>query len=382
MYSERAILKLVECVYEAASDPELWATFLESFGKTLNCKAMTLFVQDSRSQEVNNFATVGVEPCYVRSYAEHYAAKNVYLIRGKNLLFTGNVCPSEILCSDEQALRSEFYNEWILPQKQRYGLVGVLFKERSMTSMIGAIRSERPGPFGEQDLSLVRILMPHLQRAVQLHRRVVALELREKAVNGALNRWSMGVILLDHEGRVLLMNRSAEAVLRKKDGLTAQADGLHAGLPHEAAALRSLIHSAIGTSLGRVSHPGGGVTISRAFAGRPLNVLVTPVVAHKALRAESGAAAIVFIGDPDVREGTNEDLLSLFYELSHAEARVAALLVQGKSVKEVSESLQVSLNTARTHLKRIFEKTGTRRQAELMQLILQSPASLHLKVST
>jgi DNA-binding CsgD family transcriptional regulator/PAS domain-containing protein len=381
MYSERAILKLVECVYDAAGEPQRWPVFLENLVRALNGVGGTFFTQDLANQRLCASASVGIDSAFQRSYEEHYAAKNVYLMRGKYLLSTGNVYPSELLCPDREALRSEFYNEWIVPQRQRHGLLGVLFREQSLTSMIGAIRGQNARPFDGDDLSLVRTLVPHLQRAVQLHRRVVALEVREKAVSGALNHWSIGVILLDHEGRVLLMNRSAEAVLRKRDGLTAQADGLHAGLPHEAAALRSLIHGAIGTSLGRVSHPGGGVTISRAFAGRPLNVLVTPVVAHKALRAESGAAAIVFIGDPDVREETNEDLLSLFYELSHAEARVAALLVQGKSVKEVSESLQVSLNTARTHLKRIFEKTGTRRQAELMQLILQSPVSLHFKTS-
>jgi DNA-binding CsgD family transcriptional regulator len=210
---------------------------------------------------------------------------------------------------------------------------------------------------------------------------VVALELREKAVSDGLNRWSLGVILLDHDGRVLLMNRSAEAIVRKKNGLTAQSDGLHAGLPHETAALCGLIRGAIQTSLGRVAHPGGGMTISRAFGARPLNVLVTPA-AQKAIRVDVGTAAIVFVGDPEVREETDADLLSLFYGLSPAEAKVAALLVQGKSVKEVSEGLRVSLNTARTHLKRIFEKTGTRRQAELMRLILQSPVSLHLKVFT
>ncbi len=262
------------------------------------------------------------------------------------------------------------------------GTLGVLFREQSLTSMIGAIRGQNARPFDGDDLSLVRTLVPHLQRAVQLRRLIISLESKEKAVSDALDRWSMGVILLDHEGRVLLMNRSAEAMVRKKDGLTVQADGLHASLPHETAALRTLIHGAIRTSSGQVSHPGGGVTISRAFAGRPLNLLVTPVVAHTAVPVEVGTAAMVFVGDPEVREETDEDLLSLFYDLSHAEARVASLLVHGKSVKEVSEGLQVSLNTARTHLKRIFEKTGTRRQAELMRLILQSPVSLHLKVST
>ena len=123
------------------------------------------------------------------------------------------------------------------------------------------------------------------------------------------------------------------------------------------------------------------MTISRAFGGRPLNVLVTPVVAHKALRIEVGTAAIVFVGDPEAREDTDEELLRMLYGLSDAEARVAALLVRAKSVKEVSEGLQVSLNTVRTHLKRIFEKTGTRRQAELVQLVLQSPVFSRLRAS-
>ena len=381
MYSKRAILKLVECVYDAAGDGDFWPAFLESFKRSLSAQAATFFVQDLRGQGLSTVASVGIDPSYTRSYEEHYAGKNVYLIRGNHLLSTGRVCPSEMLCPDREALRSDFYNEWIAPQRQRHGLLGVLFREQSLTSMIGAIRGQNARPFDGDDLSLVRTLVPHLQRAVQLRRLIISLESKEKAVSDALDRWSMGVILLDHEGRVLLMNRSAEAMVRKKDGLTVQADGLHAGLPHETAALRTLIHGAIRTSLGQVSHAGGGVTISRAFAGRPLNLLVTPVVAHQALRVEAGTAAMVFVADPEVREETDADLLSLFYDLSHAEARVASLLVHGKSVKEVSEGLQVSLNTARTHLKRIFEKTGTRRQAELMQLILQSPVSLRLKTS-
>ena len=127
MYSERAILKLVECVYDVAGNPEHWPAFLESFKRNLNSKAVTFFMQDLRGQGMSTVASVGIEPSYVRSYEEHYAAKNVYLFRRKHLLFTGNVCSSEMLCPDREARRSEFYNEWIEPQNQGHGLMGVLF---------------------------------------------------------------------------------------------------------------------------------------------------------------------------------------------------------------------------------------------------------------
>ena len=70
---------------------------------------------------------------------------------------------------------------------------------------------------------------------------------------------------------------------------------------------------------------------------------------------------------------------SLFFGLSRAESRIASLLVQGKNVNKISEELRFTLNTVRTHLKRVFEKTNTRRQAELVDLILRAVVSSCLR---
>ena len=52
-----------------------------------------------------------------------------------------------------------------------------------------------------------------------------------------------------------------------------------------------------------------------------------------------------------------------------------------RTISEVADELEITLNTARTHLKQVFEKTGTKRQAELVRLLLQSPAALSLELS-
>jgi DNA-binding NarL/FixJ family response regulator len=71
-----------------------------------------------------------------------------------------------------------------------------------------------------------------------------------------------------------------------------------------------------------------------------------------------------------------ERLLEELYGLTHAEARVAALLVEGASIEQASARLGVSVNTTKTHLSRVFDKTGTSRQAELVATLLLGPGLL------
>jgi DNA-binding CsgD family transcriptional regulator len=66
------------------------------------------------------------------------------------------------------------------------------------------------------------------------------------------------------------------------------------------------------------------------------------------------------------------------YGLTAAEAKIAAILGQGNSLNEACRTLSIKQNTARTHLKRIFSKTDTNRQSELVKLILNSPANLRV----
>lgn len=113
-----------------------------------------------------------------------------------------------------------------------------------------------------------------------------------------------------------------------------------------------------------------------SFGPRAFNVLVTPLFSPNGLPAPQGAVAAVFVSNPETQEETNEDLLPHLYGLTPAESALAGRLVSGEDLSGAADVLGVSMNTARTHLKRIFQKTGTRRQAELVRLLLQSPVQV------
>jgi DNA-binding CsgD family transcriptional regulator len=87
-------------------------------------------------------------------------------------------------------------------------------------------------------------------------------------------------------------------------------------------------------------------------------------------------AAVVFVTDPERQTETPPELLKRLYGLTPREADLAALLLQGIDLKEAARQLGTSMNTARTHLRLIFEKTDTHRQSELIHLLLRGPAGL------
>jgi DNA-binding CsgD family transcriptional regulator len=87
-------------------------------------------------------------------------------------------------------------------------------------------------------------------------------------------------------------------------------------------------------------------------------------------------SAALFVSDPERRPGTVDELLCRQYGLTPAEARIACLLTQGRSVSACAAELSISLNTARTHLKRVYSKTSTHGQSDLVSLLLSSPAPL------
>jgi DNA-binding CsgD family transcriptional regulator len=372
MPSDPATLDLIGSIYDAAVDAEHWPVVLQKLRQHLNCESTTLFVQDFRTQAGNANFSVEVDPAFERSYQQHYAARNVFLIRGKRLLKPGVVVESRTLCPDAEAFRSEFYNDWMEPQRLHQGLLAVLSCEESLTSMFGAMYRTGAPPISREQTAWLHVLIPHLQRAVRFHLHLSELKALEQAEREALNRWQLGVILLDGIGRVLFTNRKAEEILQRNDGLTLGPCGLRTSVSAETDKLNLLIKSA--RQVNAVSGGASGeMVLSRPSAKRDLNIFAVPASAAGGHFQVAGSVVALFISDPDAADETDENCFKRLYGLSRAEAKVAGLLAAGKDLRTISDELFVSRNTTRTHVKRVLEKTGTKRQAELVRLLYHVP---------
>jgi FixJ family two-component response regulator len=184
----------------------------------------------------------------------------------------------------------------------------------------------------------------------------------------------MGVILIDASGEILMANQGAEAILKLADGLSVNARRLHGSRPADTARLRTLLDGASG-SAAQQPRRGGATTMPRPSGRADLSLLVTPLSTDRA-KVTDGPATAVFVSDPEQRVETAETHLCRLYGLTPTEARVAAIVMQGKGVEEAGLELSMSTHTVRTHLKHTFAKTRTKNQGDLISLLLSGPATL------
>ena len=128
------------------------------------------------------------------------------------------------------------------------------------------------------------------------------------------------------------------------------------------------------TTLGKGREAGGTLLVTRPSMRRPLVARVAPAPRGDAVPALSGhPAVLVFLSDPEAAEEPDDAVLRRLYGLTRAESRLAGALMRGKSLGEAANELGITYHTARTQVKSVFGKTGTRRQGELIRILSSLP---------
>jgi DNA-binding CsgD family transcriptional regulator len=370
--SEELILEIVELIYKAAGNQDDWAAVLERLVQALRGNIATMHHQDVSSQESSFSALWNLDPALIPPYIAYYGARNPLMTTRPELIRTGAVNTSQMLCPDELLLRGEYYNDYLSHLGVLYGVGATLRSDGANSSNISIFRKLGAEPFGEQERKFLLILVPHLQQAFQIHTRIQGLERKADAAADAIDQLTRGVVLLGADGRVLLANSSATALCASDPALKLTARGLVAAVPSENRRLHQLIRGALTT--GKGLHAGGGTSISRSGLRRPLHVLVTPLRTSAIHLGKEVPTVAVFISDPDRKPISESQVFSLLYGLTQAESRLALSLAEGRSLKDAAEQLGVAQSTVRSQLKSIFGKTNTSRQSQLVRLLLLTPA--------
>lgn len=371
MFDEKRFESLVDHIYEAMLDHSEWPAFLSKLSQSLDGTLPMLFMHDADVRTGSVMISVGYDAKAVRDYQNYYQQRNVWL-RGaadKQLLVHGTVRTSHMTCSRREFLRSEYYDGWCKPLGISQAIGSTIIKNQTSLFNITVMRNQR-AEFGRKEIELFEALMPHLQRALKVHLRIVAAEGQQRELTEVLGRLSVGVMLVANSGDVLFMNAEAERIVGRADGLSVDASGLRAARPQETARLRRLIGEAAETSAGRGLGSGGIMKITRPSGRRAYELLVSPMRGENALSAFNQPIVMVYVSDPAQAPQIPEAALRELYGLTAAEARVAVLGTSGKSVEEIAEALRVSRNTVKTHLKGVFSKTNMKRQTELVRLLL------------
>jgi DNA-binding CsgD family transcriptional regulator len=228
-------------------------------------------------------------------------------------------------------------------------------------------RSARQGPLDANERGLIEHIVPHVCRSIRLWLRVDAYGALQRAEFRVLDRLSVGVVLLDRRARILYANAAARALDSDEGPLRLRNATVSARSPSHSQRLGALVRMAL------LGAPEGSMSVPRASDGALLTILVSSVRGRDIGRfADLGmpdAAVLLFIVDPANRTGVPLAWIVDAYGLTPAEARVALAASSGLTIPETALHLGVSTNTLKTHLRKVFAKTGTSRQTELARLM-------------
>lgn len=367
MVNDRRILELIDEIYDASLDPRRWPKFIGSLSQVFDCVGGALLQRDRRSDEMDFIEFGGLDDSVRAAYLQYYSARSVWMpaafARSCELVIGHELAPDKRLFE-----RSEFYNDWLRPQGVYDAIGGVIERSPNSLAVITVLRAERAGLVTEADKRIFARLMPHVRRAIDIHRRLCGAQLQRDSTLRALDALHVGILLTNRTGRVMFENRVAEEILRRGDGLMLIRNQLRAARPEDSQRLASLIEGAVRTTLGLGEKSGGILTLSTG-TGSPLTVLVSPCPRFGLLEP----AAIVFISQPQDTLDIEEHHVARRYGLTSAETKLLRALADGKRLMDYADCAGITINTARTHLKQLFAKTESRRQTDLVRKFVADP---------
>jgi DNA-binding CsgD family transcriptional regulator len=366
---------LLKSLYDAAGDPRQWPEFLRLLARTTHGSGAAITLHNPRQMEHAVLLHSGYDAAAVSLYERHYASRDVWLQRVYPTSYSGWLGISEDVCPTGEFLRTEIYGDFFRQVDIAHAMWATINHPRDgRTNFLGIYRHRRQGQFSPRDLELVQFLMPHMRRAFRLHFQFAELKRKNADLQAAFDQIETGIVLLGAAGKVLVMNRAASQLLSENDGISLRGDTLHAQNVRESGQLQSMIAKAQATSTGKGLSPGGMTMISRK-ARPPLNVAVAPLRDAGLQDGFEPASAIVYIYDPVSRVRPAHEILCTAFRLTPAECRVALLLGDGKSTREISQVLGVTANTLKSQLASIYRKTGISRQSQLVRLLVRLPSA-------
>jgi DNA-binding CsgD family transcriptional regulator len=275
------------------------------------------------------------------------------------------------LCPVEKLKKTEYYNDYLLKFDLNLFCAIATVRDQRMVEHISLYQSWKSNSPSKETVDLVRLILPHMQTALDVRRRLGSLAGENRNFEDALDQMRQGVILFDEYGSCVFLNRVARELARKRDGVYLTQNRLYAVDLRESQGLQGLVKNAVSTGTKKDARAAGAILISRRF-GRALHVVISPFSSERT-SFQKRAIAIALISDPEPQASRQSEVLGRLYFLTPAEIGVVELLGSGLSLTESAAVKQVSKETIRSQLKSILDKTGARRQSDLIRLLGTMP---------
>jgi DNA-binding CsgD family transcriptional regulator/PAS domain-containing protein len=349
--------QLLAAMYDCAIAPDLWPHVLPLLAGYMDSRTAAIGARSRAAGTTHFFVEFGFESEVHEVYVSDYRAINPR-ISAMRMFGVDEPVRTEDVLDIEEFKQSKYYREFHLPYN-----VGDVLASKVIEDPHRIVSCNVSGKNGYSlaDVERFRALCPHLRRVLTISDLLEQKTVERNSLAEVLDRLAVAVILVDPKQRIIHTNAAAQEFLSDGKSLRSVHGVLTANDPRNQEGLRRAA---------RMPDLDAKSLSLETEEGRLAVATMLPLTTG--LRASYGgqlsASAAIFVHhQPSFDEGLPTTLAAAF-GLTGAEARVLSALLEGLNLTETAERFQISVNTVRWHLKRLFEKTGTNRQADLIRL--------------
>jgi len=354
--------ELIESIYDAGLHPELWSDVIVMVNDFIGSRACGLISKDPVSKSGATHFYCGVDPHYIQLYAETYAQYDPLA----RLPRYGEVRNIPDLVDFDEYRRGRFYQEWLRPQGCADVANVVLEQSASPCPMLLTVIPGRDMLDAEKRARM-QSLVAHTSRALLINKAIERKQQRAIALADVVDRLAAGVILLDAACNIVHSNPAAEALLTEADVLQSVSGRLMARSSEANRDLRDIFRDAGQVALAAAA--GRKIPLmSRSGAYHVANVIALPSLLREGAADRSSAVGALFVWRAELDGRSGAGLIDRTFDLTPAELRVLQSIVEVGGVPETAIALGIAETTVKTHLHRVFAKTGVSRQADLVKL--------------
>ncbi|VVD98495.1 helix-turn-helix transcriptional regulator [Pandoraea anhela] len=367
---KRALDALIGTCYDGVLDEACWDRALRDFNRWAGGMGFHSVTWDrARHCATRDSHSLDASPDLIREFVEKLAPTDprVALMLRQPV---GHAMRCHHHLSDRYVAHSELFNDFLIPNGVRYTYGLHLDGADGASELLAILRGPDHVPFEDaDDAPELEILTKHIARAARLRAGTRHLQAQAAMGMAALDHLEMAIVITDDTSHAHYLNIAAHQILGTTRNVGIRAGKFSALLPGDDQALQRLIANATAAMPVAGSH--------RLHGDHQHHWVITVLPlreSHVCSAPWQRPMAMLTIGELDRRMTLGPYTLKVLFGLSPAQARLAQALAEGRELTQYAQDANIAINTARTQLRHVFDKTGCRRQADLLRLLHAIPA--------
>ncbi|ESZ19357.1 helix-turn-helix transcriptional regulator [Mesorhizobium sp. L2C084A000] len=365
--SSEVLSSIIGDIYDCVLNPEGWAGVMIRITEAVDAAYTTVALASTAGNHGRFAAQSPWDPVQMRVLQEDY---DFDAIPGLKAAVVGDIdTPVATLShmSEAELQQTPFFQNWAKPQGLREACITKFVHTPDRIGLMGCTTRADRGIISAEEQRFLALLSPHLRRASLIGDLLDQARVTADLYRQALDHLAVPVVLTGANGAILHANGAAERMFSLQGPIFSRNGLLQV---QNSAVARALLDAIASAASADASLGSRGIGLPISAPGQPPAVAyILPLTEGTARAAFRPACAAVFVSTTTSSSPLPEAVLATLFDLTPAEARVLLRIGSGLSASKSALALGVGENTLKTHLNRIFAKTGTRRQADLVKLV-------------